>query len=777
MLDQKVIELLIRAKADQNPEFVQAMAQLGQQGGDAFSQAMEAAMGRTKGLFTGSQYGPAGQSSGFVSFGGSGGGGGAPPPGPGAPQSGPVQPPRGPSYPMTGNYVDQAMDDLRHSPYYGTNSDLSMMGAQAKAMRAVQRAGVNIDLSDEQRSSFRSASMEAEGTLRELTDKISSLQDELRQNREAYRDNTLRLEQLKASPNADPTEFAKVQGAVRDYLDKEDQYRRATEGAVRQAQAKQEIDMLAGGGGGGIGAGTIISGVGALATTLGIVASLPNMMGRSTAFQAQLERGTGRAAMNGDITSLLADEMMGGYGSVRERAGSEQLTAAMAKILAAGAAGAAGGTFFGGPLGTVLGGAGGAGLAAFREFFNYNSNVQGDIQTKRQNTIFENEEYFKAFQMANPLAREGFLSGRQMGGTGFGDFMASGENFSVGRGFSLSPEETFGINRRLVQGIGGNVNRYARTPYGIDNIYRLMATGILPNAPEILGGSMRGGNRDLGADLSDMVGSAYNLVDHSQMAGIFGQYGSESGVGLGAESAARRRLNASLGTAEGFDGNPFERGVLTQDLQRQASNIDNGPEFVRSYGLLTQLPALQKALGLKSIDPATRAFLIRYGSTMDSKSLAAYFKRRGISTSGNFDAATAMIQNEGAYGLDQLKRGVGGQLGEMMQMQLSGASTAGDYVGGMGLPDALMSGASPSAGATAQGQTALQNTPIAGQYAEFYGKETSLAVMKVVTGLSRLSDALSVLERAIQDMEPFMNKIQNSTRAGASSHFGAGAHY
>ena len=785
MIDSKSLELQFRTKLTGEQETLQQFSTFSGQLADSFARAFDSALAQVQARMT-QLVDPAGRPI-------SSGGGAVPPQG-SSPAFTTAPPPlnqgvgQAAGFQMgasqfPGSVWGQAMAgpgpfsnmgqqfyQNANAPLYGPNLDMDLAIGESRAFAQVHRAGGQVRMTPGGREQLTEQRELARETLETALVNLKGLTD-------AIKDATKGQENLK-NEIADLKKLAAGgdQTAADQLLGKQSKQNEINQLFAQREATLQAIDKGARGVGSmtdalALDSGTmtaLITKVVGVTAGLGMFASqFPTAYGRSQAYGTDVRNLSSRAMMQGDYSSVLAYEHLGGEEAVKNQSLITTLIRAIATTGAAAYGGAQLGAAFG-PYGAAGGAIAGVGTGLY-EALNFNQNVRGNIEEQRSNELLQNKEWHQAFNTGMGFSQRTFGMARGMGDTNFSDFLASGVNSGMARQAGLTPDETLEANRQLLISGGRGA-----TSGSMGRIYQMQGLG-LSNAGTVAGQLYMGGADNatgMGAgSLLGLAGQAYGIMDPSRIAQFMGNVGAEAGVGLGGSFGATQRAESVMATTQGFGDLGGRSGQMALALQQQTANVAaSGPGSVSGMlGTMAILPQVARAFGLKvsDLDASDIDFLNRQAATMTPKGLADHFNQKyhksGMGMAGGHytaaeEAAAGAVVRSPFTGGQLYGQAMGPVLGRMFKGRHIHAATAEEENAGITNYDVQAAGGHPVGtgvdlmGKKVTGLGAAQNQLIATGAAQI-----------VSAGLETLAAAMPALKQALKHLITNMEKVNNQT--------------
>jgi hypothetical protein len=277
--------------------------------------------------------------------------------------------------------------------------------AEARSIIAARKAGVQVEVTQEQRQRLEEAQEGIKKTQEALVKEIFDLNDSIRKNTQA----------IKEAPDE---QKAALRERVQSDIAAREESRRQTE---RLAEGQKDIGRVLDTGG-GVGTLTKVGGAAlALSQIGGAAMQIPGAMRQREVALAGMEGMAGRAAATGDIEKLMAAQQLGGFGAIEQASMYEQAgkTGVAGLGIAGGAALGAGiGSTILPGLGTTAGAlvGGGIGLANFIGTSLGFAPGQRSLMEERLGVErAKSPEFYEAMQRSRGLAMGGFEAARAMG--------------------------------------------------------------------------------------------------------------------------------------------------------------------------------------------------------------------------------------------------------------------------------------------------------------------------------------------------------------------------
>lgn len=453
---------------------------------------------------------------------------------------------------------------------YGLNYGPYAEGNVARMIQQASRAGVNLQLSEEQRETMRGAAGAMRGDLAKVLelsiDEQKQFMEEIKKLSEKTQDLQKTMAEAtdaeqKKQAGADLLATQKMledkQRAAQDAAEKTGAQISRTRGLIEAAEAPDEADAMEKAAKRAVMTRGVIAGIGAAGAFITGAARLPGELRAEEAARYGMSGMAGRMLAQGDISGLAALQNIGGQEAVRQRAGIETFgqgvggilssTAigsvgggALAAILAAMGTGAAGGAAAGGGIASLplalIGGLGGLAYGTYNYYTNsermQQQNMQAQVAAEREKYA----EYYGAMDQSRGRAMMSFQTAQRLGSRGVESFLYGGASTR-----QMQDEMTRGVlAQNELQELEAEKEQRRKqgqlTP-GDEEMYNIRAKRIresLPNEQQLISG-IRYGRAGMVEDAllpSPLTDRRVTMDEYAARRGIMGQEAFDIRAGL-----------------------------------------------------------------------------------------------------------------------------------------------------------------------------------------------------------------------------------------------------
>lgn len=486
---------------------------------------------------------------------------------------------------------------------------------RARQIQQMRRAGVEVNLTGEERETFEGARETGRASLLQGREQSQKLAQEL----ENLNKNIIALqremnESVKMSQEDRAARGVREPAQIKQHQDEE---------RLRMARSQMDLGQLTGAMGvagermgalGGALAGpskmpfmsTYGQVMGLAATGAMVAGQLPGAFRRGAVGGAAIENLQARAAMGGDVERLMAVGQLGGMDSLETGGTMEAALGIGGRLAGAGIAAAAG---------PVTGGAGYLaagvlGTQAVGQIAQFDAERQRVINERIAAQISQQQEFFQFTKSGRQQAVSAFRSAQAMGAPEFSEFMA-GIGMDISGGTMRQAAVAAGISepqfRQTLGGLAGGMGgmffgeqpRLQGMPGGVRDVMRMQGLG-LQQAPGILsqmqlgvGGNQMGNRQENMEQLRSMFEDAVSAgLDRARTGQALQIMANQAQQGLGATGAAVSQFQQSLGIAQNLFGAGGIEGAEMGFTQRAMAGIQG---FTRGGGGLGQIAGLRAA--------------------------------------------------------------------------------------------------------------------------------------------------------------------------------------
>lgn len=486
---------------------------------------------------------------------------------------------------------------------YGSTVDMAVQ--QARAISATRGAGMEVEMSPEQKELSQGAlkliNENLEKNLSELAanvGKLSGSVDEQAQAQNNIHNLTQRSEALKSAKGI-------IAGAEPD--------------------AESGMDM-----------GKIAGIVGAVGTVTRLIGTAQGSLRGGEAASAEYSNLTARQFMRGNIEETIATQRIGGQDAATGRAEREEGMKTAGEIGVAIAAAIAAPMTGGGSL--LLGGAAlGLGAKGAMDAMNFRQNVQGNINAQIGAEMGQSAEFMQMSGAGRSQSVQAFQTARGLGAPELSNFLEGGQSLTYGAERGLGANDVnstlatlgrAGGNYRgksLLEGMGqGSVNDILNLQSQGVGSAADMATGLMRNSGNQTAEGFREAVEKTKDMWTDIISSGMDKTSGIKMMADAAQTIAQGGFGTGSQQISSVERASSVASAMGITGGGamdfVKSGLDTiQNKTKGGSGIMATAGFEAARGTKAEI---KKRLGL-NVDEMT---LQKFGA--DEEGLEALFHQQ-----------------------------------------------------------------------------------------------------------------------------------------------------
>ena len=497
---------------------------------------------------------------------------------------------------------------------------------RARQIRAMREAGMNVNLTDEERGVLSSAQQAGQASLEQtrghslkLSQEIERLNKSVIDLQQAMNRSTEMTE--KESLKKDQDEARQRRDILRGQLGQ-----LSTAASAESGRIKEISDILGTGRGGQVDFARALGGISAVAMG---AARLPGAIRAGEVGFAGTENLEARAAMGGDIERLMAVERLGGMGHLRRAGMAEALGLAGATALGSV------GSFLSTPLTGGFGAMAGAGLgiSAVGQFASLGAGQQKAIDERIQAEMSKNMELYQFSRMGRQTFGAGFGAARELGAPEMANFLMGGR----GVGFAEQRLET----ERLRAQVEGEGFRLEIDPQTGERRTRLANPGE---------GRMAN------------VAGATRALESARAGAIEGMspldYAASLGIAPGQAQTTFANLARGMGGQFFGQQNQLQNPRLLQNvLQMQAAGLSNAGDL---SGMLMQGATPNQANRAETVQVLKDTFEDAVSAGMDRTRVAGFLQMIASSSQGLGSAGAFQVRAGQTLGVAQRVFGAGG---------------------------------------------------------------------------------------------------------------------
>jgi len=303
---------------------------------------------------------------------------------------------------------------------------------RARQIKAMRDAGMNVELSGEEKEMFqgaRSAGMASLGANREqqskLGDEIEKLNKNVIELQKAMNESVRMTDQeRRAKGMDDPEKIKAVQDTEKARLErmKQEMGQISQVSGAEAGRVKELGGILDGNRGGDFGRA-----IGIMSPIAMAAARAPGIFREADSASAATGNLESRSMAGGDLERIMAVQRLGGMDSLRTRGGLEAAGMAGATML-----GAVGSFAMGGPIGMMAGA--GLGVSAFQQVAGFETGRRGAIESRIGAEMDQNQELYSMNRAGRETAAGAFSEAQGLGDVGMSGFLTGNTSSrAVGR--------------------------------------------------------------------------------------------------------------------------------------------------------------------------------------------------------------------------------------------------------------------------------------------------------------------------------------------------------
>jgi hypothetical protein len=579
------------------------------------------------------------------------------------------------------------------NPFYGPNLDIDLATSEAGSINQARRAGVNIEMSGEQRGRLSDQRGLAREAIASAVEQIRELNQSIRDAGRSQDQLQTKLEELSkkiesgSATSSDRTELEGTRAQLshlQELISRRDRLSNVMKEGVRDVQTLDEVL--------GHGRGmNLAQAAGLGGAALGFAGEFPSLARGYQVGMAGLNNMESRALMANDPMRLMAIQRLGGAGALRSEGFLESGLAAGAQVL-----GGIAGMAFGGPLGMLGGGALLANGA--RQFANLPGGAQGRVDDMIASEMGMNAETYGMLSSGREFATGAYRGARGLGSTGLYGFLTRAAGLG---GFGASRRVGVGEISGMMSGLAGTMGGAASglSDDSLTDMISMASLGV-GNIGQGMGAQyLGGGDPDRASSrLKEVMAEAVAMgVDKSQMPQIMNSIAAVSSTGLGAAGAGTAQAEFMVGATSrmfGGDVGARELGFGQRAFSNVLGQAGTGGNYLTQLGgrmglgrfgdyakktfganlKYTDLLSIQD--DLSTISPEDLAQLVRSrGGEVSDDQISGLYSHMMSDVSGGIERVGGMT---GEYGRRQIMRTATGA------RTFREANMSGDFLRSMG---------------------------------------------------------------------------------------------